>query len=73
MDDLEIGYARALGLRDFRYDTVLQKLSSPVKQTVQQAADQLGNTLIDLEYQTFGQLMSRFQGQMARREKHSIS
>ena len=47
------GYARALGLRDFRYDTVLQKIGSPVKQTVQQEADQLGNTLIDLEYPDF--------------------
>ena len=27
------GYARALGLSDFRYDTILKKLGTPVKQT----------------------------------------
>jgi len=47
------GYARALGLSDFKYDTVLKKLGSPVNQTVLPEADQLGNTLVFLEYPDF--------------------
>ena len=47
------GYARALGLSDFKYDSMLERLGSPVKQTVLPEADQLGNTLIFLEYPDF--------------------
>ncbi len=47
------GYARALGLSDFRYDSMLKKLGAPVKQTVLPEADQLGNTLVFLEYPDF--------------------
>ena len=47
------GYARALGLSDFRYDTILKKLGTPVKQTTLPEADQLGNTLVFLEYPDF--------------------
>ena len=47
------GYARALGLSDFKYDSMLEKLGSPVKQTVLPEADQLGNTLVFLEYPDF--------------------
>ena len=47
------GYARALGLSDFGYDSMLKKLGSPVNQTVLPEADQLGNTIIFLEYPDF--------------------
>ena len=47
------GYARALGVSDFRYEPLLKKLGSPVQQTVQPEADQLGNTLVFLEYPDF--------------------
>ena len=47
------GYASALGLSDFRYDTILKKLGTPVKQTTLPEADQLGNTLVFLEYPDF--------------------
>jgi len=47
------GYACALGLSDFKYDSILKSLGSPVKQTVLPEADDLGNTLVFLEYPDF--------------------
>ena len=47
------GYARALGLSDFKYDSIIKKLGSPEKQTVLQNADSLGNTLVSIEYKDF--------------------
>lgn len=43
------GYARALGLSDFKYDSILKRLGSPVKTTVLPEANELGNTLVFLE------------------------
>lgn len=47
------GYARALGLSDFKYDSILKSLGSPVKTIVLPDADDLGNTLVFLEYPDF--------------------
>lgn len=47
------GYARALGLSDFKYDSIQKSLGSPVKQTVLPEANEWGNTLVFLEYPDF--------------------
>lgn len=47
------GYARALGLSDFKYDSIQKSLGSPVKQTVLPDADDLENTLVFIEYPDF--------------------